>query len=75
MSSTTFFVHECPTCGRTLRVRVVLLGRQVACPHCQARFIAYDPEVGEPADHDSGSWIMKRADELLAGAPGKPDPH
>ena len=37
------FVQSCPTCGRKLEIRVDLLGRAVACQHCQAEFVAADP--------------------------------
>ncbi|QDV27013.1 hypothetical protein [Aureliella helgolandensis] len=38
MASGTFFVRDCPTCGRKLEVRVELLGRDVECIHCGAGF-------------------------------------
>jgi predicted RNA-binding Zn-ribbon protein involved in translation (DUF1610 family) len=34
------FAQTCDTCGRWLDVRIELLGRTVACPHCQAEFVA-----------------------------------
>ena len=40
--STTYYIQECPTCGRSLHVRVEYLGKQVVCQHCHARFEAYD---------------------------------
>ena len=43
MSRSTYFVQECPTCGRNLQVRVQYLGKQVVCQHCSARFEACDP--------------------------------
>ncbi len=43
MSRNTYFVQECPTCGRNLQVRVQYLGKQVVCQHCSARFEACDP--------------------------------
>jgi hypothetical protein len=40
MAAGTFFVRSCPTCGRSLEVRVELLGRRVECVHCGATFTA-----------------------------------
>jgi DNA-directed RNA polymerase subunit M/transcription elongation factor TFIIS len=40
MASRTMFVRSCPTCGRTLEIRVELLGRKVECVHCGAGFTA-----------------------------------
>ena len=34
--------QHCPVCGRTLRIRVTLLGQQVFCQHCGGGFIASD---------------------------------
>jgi DNA-directed RNA polymerase subunit RPC12/RpoP len=62
MHNPTYFVQECPTCGRRLQIRVEYLGRRVVCQHCQGPLIASDPSMrGE-----SGNRLMKRADELLA---------
>jgi hypothetical protein len=64
-NSVYYYTQECPTCGRSLRVRVAYLGRQVACQHCNARFAAIDPAstLDDPAD--SGSSLLERADQLL----------
>ena len=43
MPRSTYFVQECPTCGRNLQVRVEYLGKQVVCQHCSARFEACEP--------------------------------
>ena len=43
MPRSTYFVQECPTCGRNLQVRVEYLGKQVVCQHCGARFEACEP--------------------------------
>ena len=37
MAGVTYFVQECPTCGRRLQVRVIYLGKRVACRHCGAQ--------------------------------------
>ncbi len=44
MSKSTYFVQECPTCGRALHIRVEHLGKQVACQHCGGHLIAQDVE-------------------------------
>jgi DNA-directed RNA polymerase subunit RPC12/RpoP len=63
MPNTTYFVQDCPTCGRRLQVRVEYLGRRVACQHCHGVFVATDPSnLGA----DSGSVILRRANELLS---------
>ena len=40
MNHDVFFNQTCPVCGRTLRVQVKLLGRQVYCQHCGGGFVA-----------------------------------
>ncbi len=69
MSGTAYFTQECPTCGRSLHVRVTYLGRTVACKHCQGEFVASDPEnLPVAADDKSGVVLLERVDELLATA-------
>jgi hypothetical protein len=65
--STTYYIQECPTCGRSLHVRVEYLGKQVVCQHCHARFEAYDSANTPPPPSSSASGIglMRRAEELL----------
>lgn len=65
MSKSTYFVQECPTCGRSLQVRVEYLGRQVVCQHCHGRFEACDPASSVNPLSDSGSDLLRRADQLL----------
>lgn len=60
MASGTFFVRSCPTCGRSLEVRVELLGKQVECVHCGANFAANE----EPVRHQDDV----RIDQILARA-------
>ena len=65
MAGVTYFVQECPTCGRRLQVRVEHMGKRVACRHCNARFLATDGA----GDAVSASWaLMARADELIEAA-------
>jgi DNA-directed RNA polymerase subunit RPC12/RpoP len=68
MSRSTYFVQECPTCGRNLQVRVQYLGKQVVCQHCGARFDAYDPGSAICPPPVSGISLMERAEQLLQSA-------
>lgn len=43
MNHVVHYVQACPVCGRTLRVRVSLLGKRVYCQHCGGGFRATDP--------------------------------
>jgi DNA-directed RNA polymerase subunit RPC12/RpoP len=66
MPMPTYFVQECPTCGRRVEVRVEYLGRHVACEHCQGHFVAEDPngvESGSVAM--AGRDLLARANRLL----------
>lgn len=66
MTTSTFFVQACPTCGRRVEVRVEYLGRRVACDHCGGRFIAEDPSgVDSGSLAISGMDLLSRADRLL----------
>lgn len=42
MTTPVFFFQSCPVCGRSLRIRVGLLGRRVSCDHCHGSFVATD---------------------------------
>ncbi len=64
MSGTTYFVQECPTCGRRVQVRVDYLGRGMICQHCSGEFIARDPDNFDYKLDDS-DVLLKRADELI----------
>ncbi len=70
MPRNTYFVQECPTCGRNLQVRVEYLGKRVVCQHCSSRFEACEPSAQVPDDSDcsSSASLMKRAEELLQTA-------
>lgn len=63
--SRVYFVQECPTCGRGLQIRVVYLGKQVVCQHCNGQFEACDPASKAYPPSDSGIALLRRADELL----------
>jgi transposase len=66
MLTSTFFVQECPTCGRRVEVRVEYLGRRVACEHCQGHFVAEDPNgVQSGSIAMAGHDLLARANLLL----------
>jgi hypothetical protein len=66
VSNPTYFVQECPTCGRRLQIRVEYLGRRVVCQHCQGKLVATDPASIRLASANDGSSLLRRADQLLA---------
>lgn len=68
MPRSTYFVQECPTCGRNLQVRVEYLGKQVLCQHCGARFEACEPGTASYPPSSSSLSLLQRADELLQSA-------
>jgi hypothetical protein len=63
MSTATYFVQACPTCGRTLEIRVEYLGKRVVCQHCQGRFVASNSR--HAYDLSDSGILMRRAEELL----------
>ena len=65
MSRNTYFVQECPTCGRKLEVRVQYLGKQVVCQHCNGRFEAYDASSASYPAPPSSLSLLERAEQLL----------
>ncbi len=68
MAGATYYVQECPTCGRNLQVRVEYLGKRVACQHCGARFNACDPSSDLNLAGESGLSLLARAEELIQAA-------
>ncbi len=64
MADSAFFVQECPTCGRSLRVRVEYLGRRLTCQHCRGALTANGPGAALPTSGDR-SDLLARADELI----------
>ena len=76
MSNATYFVQECPTCGRRLQIRVEYLGKRVMCQHCQGQLTAADPANVRCDCAGSSSSLLRRADELLESiAQQKSQPH
>lgn len=72
MSRATYFLQDCPTCGRQLHVRVEYLGRLLVCDHCRGRFQATDPDSRLAPPPVTGSALMDKVDQLLATAPEPP---
>lgn len=68
MSNGTYFVQECPTCGRRLHIRVEYLGRNVVCQHCRGHLVACDPATGRSNETSSADVLLRRAEELLRNA-------
>ncbi len=66
MTRATFFVQECPTCGRRLQVKVMYLGKKVVCQHCSGSFEARDPANAMADPAASGVALLQRAEQLLA---------
>ena len=64
-NSVCYYTQECPTCGRSLRVRVAYLGKQVVCQHCDADFTATDPAGALDEPEEIGSTLLERAAQLL----------
>ena len=60
-----YYNQECPTCGRTLKIRVAYLGKHVVCQHCQGQFVACDPASAAYPPEDSGIAVLQRANQLL----------
>jgi hypothetical protein len=68
------FFQSCPICGRSLRIRVTLLGRKVYCRHCGGGFPARDgssPAASLTADRCQTHFepsLSERVDYLLEQA-------
>jgi len=65
MAGATYYVQECPTCGRNLQIRVEYLGKRVICQHCRAKFEACDPSSAAYPPMESSLSLLARADELI----------
>ncbi len=68
MSNSTYFMQDCPTCGRRLRIRVEYLGKKVTCQHCQGQLKAVDPAAARYDPPEETNELLRRADELLQSA-------
>ena len=65
MPGSTFFLQECPVCGRGLQIRVEYLGKRVVCYHCRGQFVARDPASVRCEARRQANAILERAEELL----------
>ena len=68
MFPATYFVQECPICGRKLQIRLEYLGRSVACQHCDGQFTASDPATQPVNSWEMNDALLARVDQLLATA-------
>jgi hypothetical protein len=68
MNHDVFFNQACPVCGRTLRVQVKLLGRQVYCQHCGGGFVAVAEGMHATDSQDRFQSRAEVIDDLLARA-------
>ena len=59
------FTRSCPTCGRRIQIRGSLLGKTVACRHCNAEFVAMvdDDTAGYI---DDAQRLLDRVDSVLS---------
>lgn len=58
----TYFVQQCPTCGRSLHIQVQYLGRTLTCQHCHGKVEAAEQSTAAPRESLA---LLERADELL----------
>lgn len=65
MPSGAYFIRSCPTCGRSLEIRVEYFGKRVSCRHCSAEFDTVDGPVDLPRASDSSLSLLARAEELI----------
>lgn len=66
MRCSTYFVQECPTCGRRLQIRVRYLGKSVVCQHCRGQLLARDPSINRHAAPTTAEILLRRANQLLS---------
>lgn len=58
--------QHCPVCGRSLRIRVTLLGQRVYCQHCGGGFIASDASCCDGGRPDQR--LSEQVEDLLERA-------
>ena len=59
------FTRSCPVCGRRIQIRGALLGRVVACRHCNAEFVAM-AEDDSAGCVDDAQRLLDRVDTVLS---------
>lgn len=60
------FVHECPVCGRPLRISAAYAGHPVTCCHCRGRFVAVVASTKGDLLAAQQNNVLCRANRLLA---------
>jgi hypothetical protein len=68
MPNSTYFNQVCPTCGRRLMIRVEYLGKRLVCQHCRGKFEASGSATPTCDCVETGSDLLRRAEELLQSA-------
>ena len=68
MEHTVCYHQNCPVCGRTLKIGVMLLGRRVYCQHCGGRFIATDAATADGCPPEAARPQFAVVDELIERA-------
>ncbi len=68
MENPVYFYQPCPVCGRSLRIRVTLLGKTVYCQHCGGGFTSRDESMTQMPAAESAPPIAAKVEELLARA-------
>lgn len=67
MSFSTFFLHECPKCGRRLEIKISHIGSKVTCLQCHGTFVAENP-VEKSLEDDRIEQILAKAERFLNSA-------
>ncbi len=67
------FTQSCPICGRRVQIRTSLLGRTVACQHCNGEFIVASglgrsTDEGELESGQASDPLMQRVEMALRRA-------
>jgi len=68
MENSVHFYQQCPVCGRSLRIRVKLLGKTVYCQHCGGGFTSRDESMTQGRGADIPPPIAAKVEDLLARA-------
>jgi ribosomal protein L37AE/L43A len=67
MAGVMYFIQECPTCGRRLQVRVIYLGKRVACHHCGAQVAAGCYSFTEPRVKPEIRYLLSARNTMTTG--------
>lgn len=73
MARLTYFIQECPTCGRNIEVPVEYLGLKISCQHCKGHLIAQDPSIAHCQSIGPSSGIYRHVEELLGEQEAVPE--